>query len=246
MLPHSPNIHRFEIKCLIPVSLTPKVRALAEPFVKVDRHAQGRPNNRYQVKSLYYDTNQLDFYYEKKDGLKIRKKLRVRAYNDCAKEDSGFLEIKRRYVNNIVKERYQMPLSEIENLLQNQERLNISLEESSNGKAALARFVYNMERRQLLPTALIVYDREAYVGIQDETTRLTLDFDISSKFFPDFGELFAGRDLKPVYNNMCVLELKYNEFMPQWMRKILSTLNIRPEPVSKYCAGIDANLNEPD
>ena len=236
------DISRFEIKCFIPENMAEQVREMARPYVRVDPYAVDRPNFLYTVRSLYFDSATLDFYYEKIDGLKIRKKLRVRAYNDGPDNHIGFLEIKRRYANNILKERYKMPIEKIEKLLAASANIPLNYKDSTNGQAALSKFIYNLEKQKLVPTVLIVYDREPYVGNDDQTIRLTMDVNIRAKMDVKMSDLFTNSDLVPVYQNKCILEFKYDDFMPMWMRKILSNLKIQPQSISKYCSGIDSHL----
>jgi hypothetical protein len=57
----------------------------------------------YGVWSVYYDTRDLKFYWEKIEGLKYRRKLRIRHYGDRFAVDddtSVFVEIKQR-VNRV-------------------------------------------------------------------------------------------------------------------------------------------------
>jgi SPX domain protein involved in polyphosphate accumulation len=237
------DISRFEIKCFIKENMVDQVREMAHPYVKVDPFAEGRQYSQYTVKSLYFDTEALDFYFEKIDGLKIRKKLRIRTYNEGLENNTGFLEIKRRYVNNILKERYKMPVQQIEDFIESPEKQSIDYNDSTNGNAALSKFIYNLEKQKLVPKILIVYEREPYIAINNESIRLTMDFNIRAKINAHICDLYSKSTLKPVYQDKCILEFKYDDFMPLWMRKILSELKVSPQPISKYCSGIDSHLN---
>lgn len=64
--------NRYEIKYLVDVADLEVLR----------RHLVGRldPDAAYGVWSLYYDTPQLRFYWEKVEGLRFRRKLRIRHY----------------------------------------------------------------------------------------------------------------------------------------------------------------------
>ncbi|UCE04953.1 MAG: VTC domain-containing protein, partial [bacterium] len=110
---------RRELKHFIAPEMISEVKAIIEPYVEVDPYAKERDNNSYTIRSIYFDTEQFDFYYEKLDGLKIRKKVRVRSYNEFQKEGFAFLEIKRRYNNRILKERAQVPLHQLEEICLN-------------------------------------------------------------------------------------------------------------------------------
>ena len=54
------------------------------------------PIGGYPVTSLYYDTQSLRFYWEKIEGLKFRRKLRIRLYgcpSDAVDETPVYVEI---------------------------------------------------------------------------------------------------------------------------------------------------------
>lgn len=83
--------------------------AAFDPFVP-------KNTDHYTVKTLYLDTPDLLYYYEKMDGLKVRKKLRIRTYGDD--HSTAFLEIKRRYIDIVVKERAKYTSKEIRGLIE--------------------------------------------------------------------------------------------------------------------------------
>ncbi len=237
------HISRYEIKYYVPVEMADHIKNLIGPFVKLDPYAEKVENNRYLVRSLYYDTPDLDFYYEKVDGLKVRKKLRVRTYNDFHPDNIGFLEIKRRYNNCVVKERTKIPITNIDELMKTPVEY-VNRFKSSNGKyRSLHRFVYNMTTLNLEPTLLILYDRDAFMDQIDDRARLTIDYNVRMKYAPSHNEIYTNETLAPVTETQCILELKFDEFMPKWMRRLVQKVKIRPESISKYCLGIDGNFN---
>ena len=65
----------------MPVTTVPDLRA--ELSARMDHDAHGAT---YGVWSVYYDTIDLRFYWEKIEGLRFRRKLRVRHYGDRLKE----------------------------------------------------------------------------------------------------------------------------------------------------------------
>ncbi|MBI2501643.1 MAG: VTC domain-containing protein, partial [Candidatus Latescibacteria bacterium] len=86
---------RLEYKYLIPASALDLVRRRLEPFVEPDCHRiPGR--DQYTIRSIYFDTRGLDYYYQKESGIQHRRKLRLRGYNQRIPSSRGFLEIKRK------------------------------------------------------------------------------------------------------------------------------------------------------
>jgi len=105
---------RSEIKYYVPLEKVADIKKFIKPYVNRDPYSSKQKDHRYIVRSLYFDTPQLDFYYQKMDGLQIRKKLRIRVYNDGHTGEYGFLKIKRKYTNVLIKERtkYPIPISD--------------------------------------------------------------------------------------------------------------------------------------
>ena len=110
------DIKRFEIKYYIQESMVPELRQFIRPFSKFDPYVNGKNGkNAYVVRSIYYDSLNLDYYYEKMDGLKLRKKLRIRSYDQ--ERSTVFIEIKRKYSNCIYKERINLPFQEVRQII---------------------------------------------------------------------------------------------------------------------------------
>jgi len=236
---------RNEIKYFIHPDIIPDILEKAKPHVHLDKFARNMPDNRYIVRSLYYDSPSFDFYWEKLDGLKVRRKLRIRVYNEQEADSAAFLEIKRRFENTIVKERAGYSFDEIKKMMENPKDLWIDYQASQNGSLVLGKWLDNIIRFQLQPTVLVVYNREAYVGrIEDDRdVRLTIDYDIRSKIVTSLKHIYDDHDLSPVLDNLCVLELKFNYFMPKWMRSLVAALPMQQQSISKYCMGVDETFS---
>ena len=233
------NIKRYEIKYRIGNDKIPEIREYIKAHTDPDPHVGDSDKVMYTVRSIYFDTRNLDFYWEKIDGLKVRKKLRIRGYN--LDKGFAFLEIKRKYSNCVVKERAKLPLVEIENIIN---MLDIKQGENAsachNNQLVSNKFIYNIIKKNLLVKLLVVYEREPYIQKADPNVRVTIDKNIRSRYNPDLSDLFNGDDLTLITNDFSILELKFNNFMPKWMRSMISDLKLRQESFSKYCEGIDA------
>lgn len=235
-----PEIKRVELKYFIPHELVHEIRRYIRPYVEIDPYATKFADNKYIIRSIYFDTEQFDFYYEKLDGLKIRKKLRVRAYNDVIQNSMIFFEIKRRYVNRILKERAQLPASFLLNLNGNNKLLEM---DTVNGNTVLHKFIYNFVSLNLKPSALITYEREPFIGQMDQDIRLTVDRNVRSLLYPKIEDYFQEEGSRLIVDDACILELKFNEFMPQWMRKLVAEFQLRAQSISKYCIGVHSGQN---
>lgn len=234
---------RYEYKFKIPLDLINDVRKFIKPYMKFDPYLEKHGNRRYTVRSIYFDTPELDFYYEKIDGVKIRKKLRVRTYNQVS--DFAFLEIKRKYINCIAKERSQMPFVDIEKLIDAPDQSAFEYSgDDRNGRLVSGKFLYNLLKKGLEATLLVVYDREAYVSQSNPDTRVTFDMNLRVQYRPNLRDLVDDKQFVIVTKNYVIMEFKFDDFMPQWMKTLIKDFGIRKESISKYCLGIEACRNK--
>jgi SPX domain protein involved in polyphosphate accumulation len=92
---------------------------MLSPYVEIDKYAQGRENNEYTVRSIYFDTPDFQNYYDKVDGLSFRKKVRLRGYNLINGSNQVFLETKNKFRLPLHKTRakveYESTLESFEN-----------------------------------------------------------------------------------------------------------------------------------
>jgi SPX domain protein involved in polyphosphate accumulation len=234
---------RFEIKYPLSPNQVPRVSEAIRRFTVTDPFV---PKNQkdYTVKTLYLDTPDLRYYYEKMDGLKVRKKLRIRTYGD--EHASAFLEIKRRYTDIVVKERAQYSYADLHKLIEdNGSHLNGDQSQSADRTAAVAgKFLFYLLKNRLQPTLLVIYEREAYLNPMAPYQRVTIDTDIRYYFYPELDDLFHGRGVVFLREPASILELKFNDFMPKWMRRLEAEFNLRQLAISKYSFGIEACQND--
>ncbi len=239
------RFERFELKYFVTAQEIARVRAMIAPFVELDPFTEGCPGGMYTVRSIYFDTPDLRFYCEKDAGTSIRKKLRLRTYNSPCPDSIAFFEIKRKYGTTILKERVGMPLDRAIALLREHpaHRLDpeslAGMELSLAARATLERFFFLEQVLELRQTVLIVYDREAYVGIDNPRVRVTFDCDVRSLMYPELEEIFGEKGLRHLTNRRQILEVKFNGAMPPWLRPVTRLLSRSNLPISKYCRGID-------
>ena len=151
---------RQEYKFLIADKYLNKIQSCLKPYVRLDPHTRNRIKHEYVVRSIYLDTTSLHFYHEKLAGLKQRKKIRIRTYNEFESSSRVFLEIKRKHENYINKSRAQIRYMDLEiffNAIEPEQYvINRNSERSCN------QFLYYINAQGLKPTVLVVYNRSAY------------------------------------------------------------------------------------
>ena len=84
-------MNRLEYKYLVPVELLPTLRKLILPYVELDYYASISGIGNYTVRTIYFDTSELKYFFDKIEGLEIRKKVRIRVYNNLNESSMLFL-----------------------------------------------------------------------------------------------------------------------------------------------------------
>lgn len=239
---HEGRFKRQELKFVTPRDQMDAIRDRVLPYTVRDPHSLDREDFIYTVRSTYFDTDDLRFYFEREDGLAVRKKLRMRSYNRPEDACPVFLEIKRKFGRTVFKERISLRGENVDAALDglDPDPEQFLLDQSLPSRHTLDRFRYSMAVADLQPTVLITYEREAFLGDLDDSQRVTFDMNLRSLMHPDMDDLYAEDDLCDFLEGFFILELKFDAIMPAWMRWLTQWLGVPSGPFSKYCSGIDA------
>ncbi|MFP4621996.1 MAG: VTC domain-containing protein [Bacteroidales bacterium] len=236
---------RYERKYLVPNESMPALRRRLHPFVVHDPHSYitKKAIPQYTVRSIYLDSYDMECYIHKKSGIKLRRKLRIRGYNNNNDQSKVVFEIKRKTGDRLKKQRSVFYFRDMENLIRYsniEDYILLNSHDGSNSMDNARRFFYHLRKKQYIPINLVVYEREAYFGRFDSGVRITLDKNIRSKLFPEFRDLYDDHALKPFFNSHFIMEIKYyTERMPVWARSILQEFKLRNDAISKYIIGYD-------
>jgi SPX domain protein involved in polyphosphate accumulation len=228
--------NRYEIKYLVPTSRLPALREQLLARLDRDRFCD---QGGYSVWSVYYDTRQLRFYWEKIEGLRFRRKLRLRHYGDrfaVSDDTTVYVEIKQR-VNRVTQKR-RVGLRYADARLLCDGRQLVAHEQGQTG--FLNEVLGLVSGLDLRPVAMTGYQREAYIGRDAETgLRVTLDHRVRGRD-RDFhlGEEAENRLIIPASTS--VLEVKANDRVPYWLTDLAAHADLSVVRVSKYCQSVEA------
>lgn len=236
------RFNRYELKYVLPAWKCDAIIADLSEMTTPDAHDGARG---YRIVSLYYDSPGLDFFWAKIDGIKFRRKLRLRLYpdpNDIERTTHGMVEIKQRINRTVQKRRLELPLAQAEQLcagsLDTRELDDMDQEVASEVQ-------YLVNAMHLQPTAITAYLRRAFVGNRyDSGLRITFDSDLA-------GRMHALRVNQNSENHRIappdwsIMEVKCNDAIPDWVTSLLSRHDCQLQRVSKYCATVSklANLD---
>ncbi len=228
---------RFEFKYVLPLRRRNDVEAHLRYFLELDPFVRDRPDHKYSVRSLYYDTAVYSAFHDKIDGLHTRKKFRVRTYNDDATGDAPyFLEVKGRHNNLVFKHRTAIPAGDW--IASSGDRLSSNIINTADRSNVLDQFSYEYFQRRIRPIALIDYKRRPYVSRYDSSFRLTFDEQLTcfkaNKMFPE--DVAQERHIKPGYT---VMEVKFHHHLPSWFHRVIQAHQLRRVSISKICSGME-------
>jgi hypothetical protein len=198
----------------------------------------GKPNFSYPVHSLYLDSDDLRTYWDTINGNKNRFKLRMRFYSSLP-ESPVFFEIKRRMNNCIMKQRGGVRRAAVDEVLAGRlPQLSDMVSKDPKHVTALENFCRLMVEIGAKPKMHIAYYREAYVPHDDNSARLTMDREVRSE--PELTARLSTEMMNPVliWGREIVLELKFTNRFPDWMREMVRIFGLRQCGAAKYVDGV--------
>jgi len=218
---------RFEWKYIITKHMADKLyNELLSFEMEIDPFAMDASGNFYTVNSIYFDSPTLKCYHDKISGIKNRFKLRLRFYNDIKEDTSLFLEIKNKIDAIIIKERLKMNLDVLRSISFDNiyiDKKNILSDEQNIFK----KFSFLERRYSMRPVVGVKYKRKPLVGKFDKKIRITFDYDLSS-YDPRMTNTLINID------ECVIMEVKYNNTMPSWVKMMIIKNNLNREAYSKY------------
>lgn len=229
---------RYELKYLIRRHQMDALLAELPGYMQCDRHAGEL--GQYPITSLYYDSPEYKAYWDKLEGHRNRRKLRVRVYGDesITADTPAFVEIKERVNKRIRKRRVAMPYGDAVAL---NEFDSLSGEHAAQSSAVLQEVYYLYRTLQLRPACVVHYDRRAFEG-QDYYADLRVTFDTNVRGrVHDLSLLSTGHasDQLLLAPDQVILEVKANHTVPLWMVRMLSRRRCTFYRISKYCAVLE-------
>lgn len=179
----------------------------------------------YMIRSLYFDTADNQCFYENAAGVDDRKKYRIRTYNNSTEKIQ--FEIKEKLHSKTKKTAYAMSLDECMLFIQEHHSPQIS------DSPVLNQILMEEQMHLLRPAVIVEYERTAFtypIG----NVRITFDRNISA--IPDVTDFFSEHPLKypvlPAHQH--VLEVKYDELLPDFIAQTLELETLSQTACSKY------------
>ena len=187
-------------------------------------------SGRYLIHSLYFDDYKDTSLYATEAGLSKRYKWRIRYYNN--ELNYIVLERKEKEESRCHKKSCILTIEEYQKIIQG-DITELVYDTKKELIKELARdiLLYNYE-----PKVIIDYERIAYVE-EATNVRITFDMKISSSYEL---EQFLEGDYTKYYLNqsgMNILEVKFDDILPSYIRNIVESYNFQQTSFSKYYYG---------
>lgn len=214
---------RHELKYLITTAQVQMLKSRLTGILSPDSHAVG---GSYRIRSLYFDDYDDRCFYENENGVDPREKFRIRIYNGST--DRITLECKRKERGKTLKTACPLSLEQTKQLMR-----GIPIGDIAGQPPLLQKLTVRMLTARMRPVVMVEYDRVPYV-YRLGNVRITLDTNISSsseihRFLePDI----PRRPVLPLGQQL--LEVKYDEFLPDHIYRSLSLNNLSQTAFSKY------------
>ena len=192
----------------------------------------------YWIRSLYFDDYWNTAYEDKEAGVLQRQKYRLRVYN-CA-DTVISLERKSKYGPYIHKVGAPLTRDETEALLAGEYEF---LKRSSH--SLLRNFYFECTSHIMRPRVIVDYDREPFV-LETGDVRITFDKHIRAGFgrMDLFDPKLPTVDVLPA--NQMIMEVKFTEYLPRIVRKLLPPRASILTSASKYVLCCDVAVREKD
>lgn len=209
---------KFEINYADYLVLRTRLKAVMKP----DSHAQ---NNKYEIRSLYFDTNKDTALREKVDGVNRREKFRIRYYNG----DTSFIRLEKKSKLNGLCAKESCSLSKEEA----QRIVDGDFGWLKDCDRPLGQELYfKMMTTGLRPKTIVDYTREPFI-FSAGNVRVTIDYNIrTGQFRTDF--LNPDTITLPAGDSTMLLEVKWDEYLPEIIKDAVTIPGRRAAAFSKY------------
>ena len=199
--------------------LASRLRKLFKYDTNADSHGS------YRVSSLYFETPYDKALRQKIDGVNQREKFRIRYYGS----DTSFIRLEKKFkINGLCgKHSAKLTAEQVRQILSGD--IGFLLD---SGHPLLLELYSKMRGQLLAPKTIVTYDREAFL-YEPGNVRITLDRNLRSGLASvDF--LNPQLNHTSVHDGLTVLEVKYDEFLPELVRMAVQLPNRQAAAYSKY------------
>ncbi len=213
--------YRHEYKHRINYSDMLMLRQRLSAVAKRDQHTV---DGKYLIRSLYFDNLSDKALMEKINGVNIREKFRIRYYN----HDTSLIHLeKKSKINGLCLKESAVLTKEMA-----QSIVDGDLDWMIKSDNKLVQELYSkMMGQGLRPKTIVDYVREPFV-FPAGNVRVTLDYDIRTGM--NCTDFLNPDCLMVPTGDQIILEVKWDEYLPDIIRDVVQLPSCRTESFSKY------------
>jgi hypothetical protein len=229
---------RFEFKYVVSDQVALGVRDFVSSYMEPDRFGVTRPNLSYPVHTLYLDSPDFALYRATINGERNRYKLRIRFYEE-GDAAPVFLEIKHR-VNNVIRKKRARVTRNAAREVHNGQIPDPGglLDTSPEALESLQSFILHVSQLGARPQTHVRYLREAWTAGRSNNLRVTMDRAVMGERQQELAfRRWMERPVR-VFGDQVILELKFTDRFPGWMRELVQVFGLRQRSAAKYVDGV--------
>lgn len=198
------------------------IRNRLSAILKQDAHTV---DGKYLIRSLYFDNASDKALREKTDGVNVREKFRIRYYNG----DTSFIRLeKKSKINGLCSKDSVILPTELAEAVSKGDYGKLS----QSDVPLIAELYSKMVSQGLRPKTIVDYTREAFVS-EPGNVRITLDYNIRTGIgCTDF--LNPCCITVPASCSTIILEVKWDEYLPDVIQNVVQLPDCRVGAFSKY------------
>lgn len=218
---------RHELKYTLTEAESLMAASRVSVFMERDSHVGSRKE--YLIRSLYFDNLYDKTLREKLAGVAIRDKFRIRYYDF----DTDFIRLEKKSKRYSLGHKYQcrLTMEEVEKIISGHWAWMIE-----DARPLVRELYLKMKLELFRPSVIVDYRREPFLYAPGNV-RITFDRDIRSCKDP---KAFFDKNapmLPVLADGKCIMEVKYDDFLPDVVSRTVLTTKNREQAYSKFAAG---------
>lgn len=189
-----------------------------------DRHVDA--DGGYSIESLYFDDLADSALLANYAGLSFREKFRIRRYGG----NNATLHLEKKLKRGGLGTKFSAPMTaeELDALLHGDTAWMMKRSDS-----LIQELYVRMKTDQLRPKTIVTYRREPYV-YGPGNVRVTFDYDIRSGICAT--DMLNGAVLVPANPGLVLMEVKWDDYLPDIIADIIQEQTLRVSAFSKYAS----------
>ncbi|NHN32088.1 polyphosphate polymerase domain-containing protein [Paenibacillus agricola] len=216
--------YRHEMKYLINHHQFFIIRQRLKSLMSPDKNAG--PTGEYHIRSLYFDDVNNKALHEKLGGVRDRAKYRIRIYN----VEDNVIHFEKKIKRNDYIAKIKEPLTRDMYdaiIAGDYEVLN------DPSKPLFMELYQEMKHKLLRPKVIVEYIREPFV-CHNGNVRITFDKELRTGLHAI--DIFDKKlyPIRAIDENQTILEVKYDEYLPEYIRAALQNEGLNRQSASKY------------